>query len=224
MEKLSFRPIRPHEVSAAAELEARSYPEDEAATPEKIQYRSENATAFFLVAKVEDTLIGFINGTCIHGSSINHSSMSIYISEGRTLVIHSVAVDGNQRRKGIASWMLRQYLSFLKEKDLVDSVLLLSKPYLLPLYTSVGFQYRKVSEVVHGQETWLELGLNLREHFATKQWQVDAFTNRAFGGNPAAVVLQQRDPIWMQQVAMENNYAETSFLQKLGSNRYSLRW
>jgi PhzF family phenazine biosynthesis protein len=61
-------------------------------------------------------------------------------------------------------------------------------------------------------------------HFALDQWQVDAFSDKAFGGNPAAVVLVQRDDQWMQNVAMENNLAETSFLEKLASNRYKLRW
>ena len=55
--------------------------------------------------------------------------------------------------------------------------------------------------------------------------QVDAFTDKPFAGNPAAVcVLQEpRDERWMQQVAQEMNLAETAFLvaQKDG---YNLRW
>lgn len=74
------------------------------------------------------------------------------------------------------------------------------------------------------QDVWIELGMKLADHFAIDQWQVDAFTNKAFGGNPAAVVLLHKDALWMQNVAMENNLAETSFLQKLGDNRFKLRW
>lgn len=46
-------------------------------------------------------------------------------------------------------------------------------------------------------------------------WQVDAFTRRAFHGNPAAVVpLTTRWPSdeLMQSIAMENNLAETAFV------------
>lgn len=44
--------------------------------------------------------------------------------------------------------------------------------------------------------------------------QVDAFTDRPFTGNPAAVCLlpEPADPGWMQQVAREMNLAETAFL------------
>ncbi len=47
-------------------------------------------------------------------------------------------------------------------------------------------------------------------------FHVDAFTNRPFTGNPAAVCLldEPGDPVWMQDVAREMNLAETAFLQK----------
>ena len=56
-------------------------------------------------------------------------------------------------------------------------------------------------------------------------FQVDAFTNRPFAGNPAAVCLlnEPGDPAWMQQVASEMNLSETAFLCKQDDG-YSLRW
>jgi len=55
--------------------------------------------------------------------------------------------------------------------------------------------------------------------------QVDAFTDRPFTGNPAAVCLLPfaRDPLWMQQVAREMNLAETAFLVRR-SDGFDLRW
>src|SRR5213594_4624359 len=55
--------------------------------------------------------------------------------------------------------------------------------------------------------------------------QVDAFTDRAFGGNPAAVCVlpEPRDAAWMQAVAREMNLSETAFL-RLDGDRYRLRW
>lgn len=46
-----------------------------------------------------------------------------------------------------------------------------------------------------------------------KLYQVDAFTDRLFGGNPAAVVPLKKwlDATLMQQLAMENNLSETVF-------------
>ena len=55
--------------------------------------------------------------------------------------------------------------------------------------------------------------------------QVDAFTNRAFQGNPAAVCVlpSPQDERWMQSVAREMNLSETAFLLKQ-DRHYSLRW
>lgn len=54
---------------------------------------------------------------------------------------------------------------------------------------------------------------------------VDAFTDRPFTGNPAAVCLLQapREAEWMQLVAREMNLSETAFLTPARGG-YSLRW
>jgi len=55
--------------------------------------------------------------------------------------------------------------------------------------------------------------------------QVDAFANRAFRGNPAAVCVlpAARGEAWMQDVAREMNLAETAFLHPENGD-YRLRW
>jgi PhzF family phenazine biosynthesis protein len=55
--------------------------------------------------------------------------------------------------------------------------------------------------------------------------QVDAFTDKAFAGNPAAVcVLSERqDDRWLQEVAREMNLSETAFLWKR-EDGFDLRW
>ncbi len=47
---------------------------------------------------------------------------------------------------------------------------------------------------------------------------VDAFTDRPFAGNPAAVCAlpKPRDEAWMQRVAREMNLSETAFLLRDG--------
>ncbi len=55
--------------------------------------------------------------------------------------------------------------------------------------------------------------------------QVDAFTDRPFTGNPAAVcrLPAPRDAAWMQAVAREMNLSETAFLVPRDGG-YDLRW
>lgn len=55
--------------------------------------------------------------------------------------------------------------------------------------------------------------------------QVNAFTDRPFAGNPAAVCLlpSEREAGWMQLVAREMNLAETAFLVRRADG-FELRW
>jgi len=56
-------------------------------------------------------------------------------------------------------------------------------------------------------------------------YQVDAFTDHLFGGNPAAVCLLDTwpDDALMQSIAMENNLSETAFVIRKGE-LFEIRW
>jgi PhzF family phenazine biosynthesis protein len=56
-------------------------------------------------------------------------------------------------------------------------------------------------------------------------FHVDAFTERAFAGNPAAVCIlpSMKEDGWLQDVAREMNLSETAFLVKQ-ADHFDLRW
>ncbi|MEM1176988.1 MAG: PhzF family phenazine biosynthesis protein [Acidobacteriota bacterium] len=57
-------------------------------------------------------------------------------------------------------------------------------------------------------------------------FQVDAFTDRAFSGNPAAVMVLgvEASADWMQSVATEMNLSETAFVVPRQGGPWGLRW
>ncbi len=59
-----------------------------------------------------------------------------------------------------------------------------------------------------------------------KLWQVDAFAEKPFAGNPAAVVPLESwlDDALMQSIANENNLSETAFFVPREEGFYDLRW
>lgn len=59
-----------------------------------------------------------------------------------------------------------------------------------------------------------------------KIYQVDAFTTALFKGNPAAVIVNQHhlDESLMQNIAAENNLAETAFVTIIDDQNYEIRW
>jgi PhzF family phenazine biosynthesis protein len=60
----------------------------------------------------------------------------------------------------------------------------------------------------------------------TPLYIVDAFTDRPFAGNPAAVCLPDTPPdaAWMQALADEMNLSETAFLRPRAGGDWDLRW
>ena len=57
-------------------------------------------------------------------------------------------------------------------------------------------------------------------------FQVDAFADGPFSGNPAAVVLLSAtaETAWMHKVAAEMNLSETAFLTRRAEGEFDLRW
>ncbi len=59
-------------------------------------------------------------------------------------------------------------------------------------------------------------------------YQVDAFTDKLFGGNPAAIIPLEKwiDEKLMQQLALENNLSETAFIcpAKNADYEFEIRW
>src|SRR5258708_29873459 len=78
-----------------------------------------------------------------------------------------------------------------------------------------------------GLDYHLPLLLFLKKDDVMRQaiFQVDAFANIPFVGNPAAVCVltEPRDEHWMQNVASEMNLSETAFLVKQADG-FNLRW
>lgn len=56
-------------------------------------------------------------------------------------------------------------------------------------------------------------------------WQVDAFADQPFSGNPAAIcwMTAEKNTSWMQSVAAEMNLSETAFVGRKGDD-FDLRW
>ena len=55
-------------------------------------------------------------------------------------------------------------------------------------------------------------------------YYVDAFTDKLFSGNPAAVIFSDlTDTLTMQNIAAENNLSETAFIREEGGIYY-IRW
>lgn len=69
-------------------------------------------------------------------------------------------------------------------------------------------------------------GRALARGMTMRMYQVDAFTDRPFAGNPAAVLVLEDwlDEALMLAIAQENNLAETAFARPRADGDWDLRW
>ena len=122
--------------------------------------RMREAPQFFSgVVDADGNVQGFVCGTCTTSPTLTDESMSTHEPDGTTLCIHSVVTSESWRRKGVATWMLAQYLQKVMELKSVTRVLLICKEPLVPLYERVGFKNSGPSAVVHGQDPWVDMAL-----------------------------------------------------------------
>lgn len=103
----------------------------------------------------------FISGTlCIHSGSLHG-----VFGEIRTqliLLLFLVVIKPELRRKGLATQMMKQYVQYIKaNRPEIQSIALISKLNIIPLYESSGFTLIGPSDVVHGADVWYELRLDI---------------------------------------------------------------
>jgi len=156
---ISFMRVAEPHLERAYAIESAGYPEDEAATKEKLLLRIRDAPQYFYGAFEGSQLLGFVCGTLSTQEQLTEEAMSVHEPDGTTLCIHSVVVDEPWRRKGLATWMLQEYLAQVGEAG-ASRVLLICKEHLLGFYTKAGFANLGLSEIVHGQDPWFLCGLS----------------------------------------------------------------
>lgn len=179
LSRLSYRSPTPRDISRCFAIESASYPADEAASLEGLQYRQQHAGDYFQLcvmigennsdssttdSTAVETIVGFICST--RCNEFTEESMSTHDPTGKLLAIHSVVVEEPYRKQGIAKAMLQHYVANMKEKQKqlqlssdhpISSMVLLAKAHLLGFYVQCGFQVNRPSPIVHGQELWYEL-------------------------------------------------------------------
>ena len=125
-------------------------------------HRQANAPDLFLGAYLVKSpenheLIGYVCSTLSPSQSLTLDSMANHVSGASSVCLYSVNVTPAHRRKGIASAMLREYISRVSAMGTYDRILLITHEELRPLYERVGFEFVGPSSVQLGSKPWYEM-------------------------------------------------------------------
>ena len=72
---ITYRGVSLSDLDTLAQLEASSYPSDEAASADALAFRIENANPYFLVMIYQGNIIGYICSTLTGTQELTHESM-----------------------------------------------------------------------------------------------------------------------------------------------------
>ncbi|GAA6064257.1 hypothetical protein JCM10212_006406 [Sporobolomyces blumeae] len=177
---ISHRLVQQSDIPRAYDLESASYPQDEAASLDSLEYRQKHASDLFLGAYLSDggspspspasTLVGYICSTRTSSPVLTHASMETHEPTGAYVAIHSVCVDPNHRNEGIAKRLLERYVDQVKairDEQRIKGIRLIAKEGLVKMYEKAGFTLVGKSDVVHGQDPWYELAIDFDEPSST---------------------------------------------------------
>mmetsp|Transcript_15894 Transcript_15894/g.42378 ORF Transcript_15894/g.42378 Transcript_15894/m.42378 type:complete len:349 (+) Transcript_15894:82-1128(+) len=143
-------------------VEAASYPQDEAASLEALEFRMSHAPQLFLVAFTGREVVGFVCGTRGAGDRLEEESLSRDDPQGKAALIHSVCVREDHRGAGLATRLLAAYVARLRDQELELAVLCCKAP-LREFYRRAGFGCVGLSAFVHGRDPWWDMKMVLAE-------------------------------------------------------------
>ena len=223
--EITYRGVTLSDLNTLAQLEASSYPSDEAASADALAFRIKNAHPYFLVMIYQGNIIGYICSTLTGTQELTHESMAQHEPSGKYLCIHSVVIAKSFQRKGLGLMLVREYLDSVTTMCNVDEVLLIAKANLIEFYTKAGFSTIRLSPIVHGKDPWFEMQWK-NHHQSSLVLQGNAFTTHYHGGNAAAVVVmfKKHSGEWMAQMAKELNQPTTAFVLMEKDQDIQIRW
>lgn len=161
--ELKIRNGRVEDLEECFILESKTFPESEAASKENIKIRLSQFAEGFIVGEVDGKIVAHINSGATDKDDITEEEFKSLIghdSNGRNIVIFSVAVDPEYQRLGIASKMMREFIEVSKKLK-KKNILLLCKENLIGMYEGMGYEKRGVSASTHGGAVWYEMAYSL---------------------------------------------------------------
>lgn len=142
-----------------AAIEEDNFSLKEAATKSAIKQRTQLISDTFLVAVIDDTIVGYIEGPVIDETDISDClfhQVSNNSPQGGYIAITSLSIASHYQQQGIGTALLAAM------KDLAiaqkrEGILLTCHEELIPYYEMNDFQNQGLSLSKHGQAVWYRM-------------------------------------------------------------------
>lgn len=160
-EQFEFRSVRTEETDAAAALEQKCFPPNEACAPQFMKERIQAAAEIFLVAvdRGNGRIAGFLNGIATEEKHLRDeffTDASLHDPRGKNIMLTGLAVLPDYRGQGLARELVERYAQRERQKDR-ERLVLTCLEEKVEMYRKFGFQDLGLSESLWGGEEWHEM-------------------------------------------------------------------
>lgn len=162
---LVIRPVRPGDLDQVAAIEDACFPPAEAASRESLAARIAAFPGSFLVAELDGTLVGMVNGCCTDSPVIRDEMFhgtSHHQPAGANQSIFGLDVLPAFQKQGIAAQLMRALIQASREAGRTAVILTCKEP-LIRYYETFGFKNDGPSDSTHGAAAWFDMTLRLGE-------------------------------------------------------------
>lgn len=147
------------DLSSVAEVEARCFPEAEAASKTSLEQRIKTFPESFFVAETGGKIIGFVNG-CVTNEKVIYdklfSDASLHNPKGDYQAVFGLDVLPEYQKQGIAAQLMSHMIEASKSAGR-KGVILTCKDRLIHYYEKFGFENKGVSKSQHGGAVWYDM-------------------------------------------------------------------
>lgn len=157
--EIKIRRVTVDDLDAVAEVEARCFPEAEAAAKNTLNKRINTFPESFFVAEINGRIIGFINGCITNQMTIYDelfSNASLHNPNGDYQAIFGLDVVPEFRNQGIAAQLMNHMIEASRLAGR-KGVILTCKNKLIHYYEKFGFKNKGISKSQHGGAEWYDM-------------------------------------------------------------------
>lgn len=163
MQRPQIKTAEAADIDQCHRIETACFLPSEAASHETMMRRQRVYPEGFLVAELDGRVVGILNSGATDKADLADEELKSMIGhdpEGRYLVIFSLAVDPDFRRRGISRALLDVFAENARAAS-KGAILLLCKEHLVGFYQKMGYSNRGPSASSHGGFAWFEMKLDL---------------------------------------------------------------
>lgn len=154
----------PFELEGISFVESVCFPESEAASWESLSERIKVFGKHFTCMLSEERVIGYVAGLVTDEWNLTdemYGNPSMHNEKGKWQMIFSVATLPEYQGKGVASELMKAFITQAREEGR-DGVVLTCKESMLHFYSKLGFVNEGVSASTHGGVVWYQMRLFLK--------------------------------------------------------------